>query len=309
MKKELILISFALLLVACGGEVKKSEKTEVKKFEYVVVPPMMSDPTEVANFKAAHFWDKFDFTDTAYISLPAVLEQAIADYVDMLSRVDSTTSAKSIAEVIKKSEADTAMFRYMTDNLLSYVGDPNSPLRNDILYINALKAMITNPNVDTTECIAYAHKLKMNSKNMRGTRATNFNYFTRNGSKGSLNGIKSDYTIIFFNHIGCEGCAGVKAQFESDPILNAMLKSKKLTLLGIFPDEDKSEWISGNNEFDPLWINATDTNSDIEKKELYYVPAIPSLYLLDKDKTILLKDANAGDVLMVLHQIANNPQQ
>lgn len=309
MKNNYIAILSLLLCIGCGANsgTKKVETNKAKTFKYVQVPPIISNQTEALTFLATHFWDNFDFADTSFISLPKELEQAVSNYVDALSRVDSSVSYKSFADVIKKSEVDTAMFRYMTDQLQSYVGDPNSPLRNNILHINLLKVLLSNANIDPTERIAYEHKLKINSKNMKGTRAVDFKYFTRDGHKGSLYGLKSDYTIIFFNHLGCNACAEVKSVLESDELIGDLLKEKRLTILGIFPDEDKSEWLKDNSQFAKQWINAADTDSQIEKSELYYIPAIPSLYLLDKNKTVILKDSEVGDVLFVLNQLVANP--
>jgi hypothetical protein len=39
------------------------------------------------------------------------------------------------------------------------------------------------------------------------------------------------------------------------------------------------------------WYNGFDPDFAIRNETLYNVRAIPSLYLLDKDKTVLLKDA------------------
>ena len=39
------------------------------------------------------------------------------------------------------------------------------------------------------------------------------------------------------------------------------------------------------------WINAYDAGARISKEELYDLKAIPSMYLLDRDKRVLAKDA------------------
>ncbi|MEG1635765.1 MAG: DUF5106 domain-containing protein [Rikenellaceae bacterium] len=305
MKKVIILFSCVLFFVACGGANKKVVKSEEKKFVYVKAPTMMGDKKEAVAYLVTHFWDNFDFTDTAYISLPEVLEQAISNYVDMLPMVDSAVSAKSIDSMVVKSEVDTAMFNYLTDKLLDYVGNPNSPLRNELSHINVLKAMLANPMVDSTEKIAYVYKLKMVSKNRVGQKAADFRYFTRDGVKGKMSSIKSEYTLIFFNHLGCNACAGVKTTFEGDDMLADLIKTKRLTMLCIFPDADKSDWLKADNKFASMWINGADTDSDIDLKELYYLPAIPSLYLLDKTKTVILKDADASQILSYLAQNFN----
>ena len=40
-----------------------------------------------------------------------------------------------------------------------------------------------------------------------------------------------------------------------------------------------------------MWIIAYDAGARISKEELYDLKAIPSMYLLDRDKRVLAKDA------------------
>ena len=49
------------------------------------------------------------------------------------------------------------------------------------------------------------------------------------------------------------------------------------------------------------WYNGFDPDFIIRADLLYNVRAIPSLYLLDKDKTVILKDAVTGRVLEFLY--------
>jgi hypothetical protein len=45
------------------------------------------------------------------------------------------------------------------------------------------------------------------------------------------------------------------------------------------------------------WINGYDRGCRIERENLYNVSAIPALYLLDKEKKVLVKDStNVGEI-------------
>ena len=44
------------------------------------------------------------------------------------------------------------------------------------------------------------------------------------------------------------------------------------------------------------WINGYDKKLVIKEKNLYDLKAIPTLYLLDKDKKVLLKDATVAQI-------------
>ena len=59
------------------------------------------------------------------------------------------------------------------------------------------------------------------------------------------------------------------------------------------PDEELDEWRKHLNEFPKEWINGYDKKFAIKEQQLYDLKAIPTLYLLNKEKTVLLKDAPA----------------
>ena len=44
------------------------------------------------------------------------------------------------------------------------------------------------------------------------------------------------------------------------------------------------------------WINSYDKSLDIKNKEVYDLKAIPTLYLLDKEKKVVLKDVTFAQV-------------
>ena len=44
------------------------------------------------------------------------------------------------------------------------------------------------------------------------------------------------------------------------------------------------------------WVVAYDAEQAVNEKETYVLPAIPTLYLLDRDKRVLLKDAPVEQV-------------
>ena len=76
--KILFLLSFTLIFSACNGQpTKKTEagNTKERTFQMVSVPSVITEPEERAAYLVKHYWDKFDFTDTALIHLPEITEQ------------------------------------------------------------------------------------------------------------------------------------------------------------------------------------------------------------------------------------------
>jgi len=61
-------------------------------------------------------------------------------------------------------------------------------------------------------------------------------------------------------------------------------------LLTTLPVSIKAQADWKNSELPDSWIKAYDKETIIQDKQLYDLKAIPTIYLLDGDKTVLLRD-------------------
>ena len=76
-----------------------------------------------------------------------------------------------------------------------------------------------------------------------------------------------------------------------------------MAVANIYIDEDLEAWYGYQSIYPEEWYNGYDPNFIIRTDLLYNVRAIPSLYLLDRDKTVLLKDAPEERIFAELHKI------
>ena len=304
---SLILI-LCLLLGACkNGNASSQSKSEtpqdtIKAIKMPAIPQMMTAPEQRADFLAKHYWDNVNFADTNYIHHPEVTEQAWAYYCDLLNHVPLETAQQAMRNVIDRTNVDKKVFTYITDLADKYLYDPNSPMRNEEFYIPVLEAMIASPVLNETEKIRPQARLKLAQKNRIGTKALNFTYTLASGAQGSLYQLKAEYLLLFINNPGCQACTETIEGLKNAPIINQLLQEKKLVLLSIYPDEELDEWKKHLSEFPNEWINGYDKKFTIKEEQVYDLKAIPTLYLLDKDKTVLLKDATAPAIEAYLMQ-------
>ena len=74
-------------------------------------------------------------------------------------------------------------------------------------------------------------------------------------------------------------------------------------MVDVYIDEDIDLWKQRMAGYPSAWINGYDPTFTIRTDRIYAVRAVPSLYLLDKDKTVVLKDAPAEVVLPALETL------
>ncbi|MEG1563258.1 MAG: DUF5106 domain-containing protein [Bacteroides sp.] len=288
---------FCLFACKSGNASSQANNTTpqdtVQPFTLPIIPPMLTTPEQRAHFLVKHYWDAINLTDTNYIHHPEITEQAWTDYCDLLNHVPLETAQAALKSLLLKNETNKKMYHYLTELADKYLYDPNSPMRNEEFYIPVLQTMTASPALNKTEKIRPQERLKLALRNRKGTKALDFNYTLASGAEGSLYGIQADYTLLLINNPGCHACAEAIASIQHSAVLGQLIASKRLKVLAFYPDKELDEWKKHLSEFPNEWINGYDKEFKVSADNRYDLRAIPTLYLLDKKKTVLLKDAPA----------------
>lgn len=281
---------------AAGNIHEQKNKDTITVFTLPQIPAMFSDPEQRADFLVKHYWDHFNFADTNYIHHPEISEQAWVTYIDLLDIVPQQTAVGSLQDFLEKAEMEKNLYLYFITLAEKYLYDPNSPMRNEELYIPVLDAMLDTSLLSELEKVRPQARRELAERNRPGRLAENFVYTLSSGKKQSLHEIKSEFTLLFINNPGCDACEESINSLKASSVINQKIAARSLQVLALYPDEDLEEWKRHQVDFPSTWINAYDQHTIIKEKNLYDLKAIPTLYLLDEKKQVLLKDATVADV-------------
>lgn len=275
----------------------KSDSIIKREFVMVSIPQDITAPKERANYLVIHYWDNFNFSDTVYIHQPEITEQAFANYINILLHSSEASSYLSIKSVLTKSkDSSLQMYGYFLEMYKKYLYDANSPMRDDEYYIFVVDYILKDTVSDMVTKERAKFALSMIQKNRKGKIATNFNYTLQSGKRGTLYQIKSEYLLLLFYNPDCHACSETITYIKESKLINTLLKNNQLNILAFYPDEDLHIWKRYLTYIPDTWINSYDQGQIVKNKLLYDLKAIPSLYLLDKDKRVLLKDTNMPDI-------------
>jgi thioredoxin-related protein len=197
---------------------------------------------------------------------------------------------------MKSAEVDTVMFEYFTNKAEHYLYAPNSPYRNDEYYIPFLEYLVNTPILDNTYKIRPQYLLNLACKNRPGEKALDFQYTTANGKQGNLYGIKSEYLLFMFYNPGCNECRNTMKMIQESAEIAPLINNRTIKVLAFYADENIEKWKEYVEEVPSNWLNGYDKSLTIREKELYDVKAIPTLYFLDKDKKVILKDCSVDNI-------------
>lgn len=264
----------------------------------------MYSQEEALEHLGTHFWDKYLDTaavwksDTALIAgVPMEkMEEEMGIYTTILSRMPRKAALSSVGRFASLVAAypDTSLFKGISDLTEKYLYDPQSPLRDEDLFgVYARRFEEGNPR--------YRRIALTSSLNAVGTKAADFPFTDTRGRSMTLYGIRAEYIVLIFGNPDCEACRSLMASFSSDARISGMIASGKLKVVDIYIDEDVPGWFSRRAEYPAEWINGY--AEGLREDRIYHVRAIPSIYLLDSEKTVILKDAPENRLLGHLQNI------
>lgn len=287
------LLAVALVTVSCGGgrTAKPAAAPAAPRVFLPAIPPARLAPEKRAEWMKLHYWDRFDFSDTLFIAEvdTAQMVKAYARYIKLLS--DTPADGAPMDSLMRRASASRPMLDYFAWLGAEVLHDPNSPLRNDEFYIPVLRALLAAPWYDEYERLAPACDLKTAMQNRLGERANDLRYTLASGATGHLYGIRAEYVLLFINNPGCPMCREIREAIMASPMLTEMIERGRLKVLALYPDEDLTEWHAYRDRIPASWINGYDAGCVVRATDSYNLAAIPSLYLLDSDKRVLVKDS------------------
>ncbi len=319
-KTALCALSAAVLLTSCGqgsGGNKSAADPADNRFEMPQVPAMISGEAEALDYIVSHYWDNFysearpGDRDTALVRGfgEKAFREILGQYALLLRTVPTQKALKSCEAFLQSTEkaqieaGEGTLWKKVTDAYALVMGDPNSPYRNEEFCIPLYQKIASSPLSSESEKADADATLPLLRLNRLGEKANDFYYTMRNGRTGHLYGIDARYTIIFFSNPGCPNCREVMESLEQFPGIDALIEGKYLAVANIYPDEDLSEWIKYSESYPKNWISAYDHLQAIYGTPLYNIRAIPSVYLLDGEKRVLLKDVPTEYLLQYMQMI------
>lgn len=301
--KRALYIVVVLLLWASGPVAGQS----VGRFSRPQPPAMLSGEQSEAEWLALHYWDHYDFSRAAEGYDKESNQVAFFDFLSILYATSPEHSRRAIEEMMNRASKSEDGYWYFLEMAELVLYDPSSPMRNDLLWEVFLRhAVGPRSPLDGESRVRYISLLKIVGRNQQGTASTDFVYTLPDGRQGRLYDIDSPLTLIYFYNPGCSECARTRSYIESSGYLDKLHKAGSVEVLAIYPDSDEKEWRKSLNENPKWWITAYDKGEKIRGGELYDLKAIPTIYLLDGQKRVMMKDPTVEDLVRVLGQLCGS---
>ena len=271
-----------------------------QSFPYPAIPDTLRSVEQRAGYLSEHYWDNYNFADTLLLKSKEVTEQGFVNFIDILNRFNLDNASKGVAHkdiaqkgitrkditrkditqqgiaqqgiaqkgiacFTRKAFSNTAAKERFENLIEHYFEDQLSPVRNDRVYLIFLEEMKNSPCFDETEKERIAFKIKTTNKNLPGDIAINFKFKDESGKEHQLSDYKDQKVILYFYDPDCENCHKVSAWLKQQTI--------------------------------PANIKVLKMIADNHISYMYSLKNMPTIFLLDKENKVILKDCTAQELI------------
>lgn len=260
------------------------------------IPQGLTEPEKRAGYLAVHYWDNLNpqLLRTAEDSL--TVEQAYVDFLTIIPEVEKTVADKAVHNLLEKSRITKEAYEFMLELATKYLYEADSPMENEEMLLPYLQYAADSARADDYIRMRADFLLERVLKNRPGAKASDFQYITRDNKKGNLWSVNAEKLLLIFYDPECQHCMEIISQIMRDSDISDRQNNGKLRILAIYTEGNENVWEANKNRLPANWIVGKDISGIVEN-ELYDLKAMPTLYLLDRDKRVLMKDLEIRDII------------
>ena len=304
MRINLTLI-FAALLIVAGCKEKKAEQFHALPFPDIQLPSMIDGQQEALEYMAINYWNGMTDPSRNYPSDSVLVsgvrrgdvEQKFADWTSIMDYAGQGVWSKAVgtlyerALACEKKDTSSQVFETFVELFQKYYYNVNSPLRNEDVYYHFVSRYASFDGLSDVERGKYEREARLCALNRIGTKAADFRFADRRGRMTNLYDVKAEMTLLFFSNPGCNACMEIIEVLRDEPMISSQVASGRLAVVNVYIDEDIQSWRDYMPIYPEEWYNGFDPDLILRDNGIYAIRAIPSLYLLDSEKRVIMKDA------------------
>ena len=240
-----------------------------------------------------------DYSDTASLCDERVMTRRMIDIVKLMPYTDSLTTSQELNLFFNRISSVPRSVAIVDSLGDLYLNNPASPVRDNELYIRFLSAMLSADSIADFVRLRGEENLRMASLNRKGTIANNISILDRDGVVRDLHSIKASHILLVFYDPECPHCSKILAGIAGSEKLNGLIQKGELVIVAVYAEGKRSVWERSKADMPDNWIVGYDMSGVLDN-DLYSLPAMPVIYLLDSNHRVLLKDPEFSFVLQNL---------
>ncbi|MCM1483353.1 MAG: DUF5106 domain-containing protein [Muribaculaceae bacterium] len=283
-----VCITAMLLWGACTA----MAQLPVDELELPTIPSELRKPEQRAGYLLKHFWDNADFQSDPRMGDSLFMEQNFVNFLSVMPHAAQTDREAGMNALMTKAATDRKVSERLGELAEEYLYSPASPMRDERLYVTFLqsRAAATPEDADGIRSRELAAEL---SKNMPGCTITDIDIELSDGSTTTLSAMFGRPILLLLYDPDCSSCHTAMAALGPDKELSAAIEAGRVTVVAVAVDTDRETWTYAKDTLPSGWVSALDL-SGVNENELYYLPQMPGLYLIDADAIVTERNIPAA---------------
>lgn len=272
-----------------------------------LVPENNDQYRENKKFMRDHYFDNIDFTDGRLWNTNFFVSM-LDNYLTELIPQHPDTIAKEECLLVEKTAHDGEAFEKMLSHLYNQASTSHA-MGMENVWAKLAEEYIFDKNLNWIDSIQYNNMMAsyyLIQHNRIGMQALDLKLESINGDTIHTNDIESDFTLLYFYSTDCGYCHKEIPLLRNDFYPKYKDKGFKVILVNLSRNvEAWKEFVEKNDLDIEGWYNVHDPKYQSEYWLKYDTSATPSLYLMDKNKTIMAKKLNIENLNLYLERILN----
>lgn len=277
------------------NQIKKNEKMLFSKFIQIYQTPRVKDdlPEHMVNsYIRDNFFCTTNFNDTVLLRTPYLTEKVL-NYISLfknpalMEEEQEELYIAAVDTIMKKASVNEEVFYILAEYMVNGF---------ESLHMYGASEHITTQYILGGPCDRddLPEHLRIKASGIQklaiGMPAPDFDFTALNGRQLALHQTESEFTLLIFWSVSCPHCTDMLPKLKM--IADEFRKSKPgyFEVLAIAIEKEKEPWESFVREMKLDFIHSSELKGwEAKTPQLYNVNATPTLFLLDKEKNIILK--------------------
>lgn len=268
-----------------------SSSAVANELSLLLTPDSITDSSAGAEYEMLHFWDNLGLNDSVMSLNNDFLEQNFVNYISLLSYVDSSCKQMVVDNFLDKIDMDSTIYTKVYNLAGKYLSNSDSPMRNEEHYILFLNHALKKGKLGEADYERAVFRHKMAMKNRPGTIAPDFMLVTRENKECNFKQLlqKGENLVIFYNS-DCRHCWEVLSYIASESVFQSF------NIIAVDSEDNRDLWEKTNRMLPESWLIGYALDS-IQDDEQYIFPEMPTIYLINGEGVILIKEVQLTNLI------------
>lgn len=265
-----------------------------RSLELPPFPANLHSDAQRDEFLAMHFWDRLDFADTIRSLDSELIDGAFSYYATILHRTPDSVRTAAVDNLLSRAASVPSAYMFMLETARAHLYSPDSPVFSEDIYLAVLDFVFARGDDSDIDRMIRDDIMR----NRPGTPAADFSFATADGGTSSaLDSEGRCRTLLVFYDPDCDTCHHLIDRLRKNAALQTAVGASDLRVVLVYIGDDRDLWLRDAASLPDDWTIGIDDCGMVEDADLYVIRNTPSVYLIDRDGTVMLKEP-AFDVLV-----------